>query len=64
MQILESAKEHLLKVDVLWQAGNRQLKCTLKTEYQYGGILDYLPLWQYKIPLGDSKSDTSGKATR
>lgn len=58
---MEPAKGHLLvEPDVLWQTGNCQLDCTLKTEYQYGDILVHRLLRQYKISLRTQKSGTSG----
>ncbi len=36
----KSAKRRFVKQGVLWQTGNRQLDCTLTTEYQYGDILE------------------------
>lgn len=59
---MEPAKGHLLvESDVLWQTGNCQLDCTLKTEYQYGDILVHRLLRQYKISLRTQEFDTSGE---
>ena len=42
---MEPAKGHLAGLGVLWQTGNCQLDCTLKTEYQYGDILVHMCFW-------------------
>lgn len=58
---MEPAKGHLLvEPDVLWQTGNCQLDCTLKTEYQYGDVLVHRLFERYKISLRTQNLTYSG----